>query len=101
MQAIRTRYLGPTDTRGARIVAETEGGLRAAVPYPHRLRSGAEAHAQAAYKLARAVGWGGDWACGALRTGYVFVALGASDDEPLRMLDGGAVLRDLATESTS
>lgn len=46
---IRTKYLGPTDTRGARIRA-TDGQWRITMPYPHELNV-EDAHAAAAAKL--------------------------------------------------
>jgi hypothetical protein len=46
---IRTRYLGPTDTRGARIRA-TNGARSVTIPYPHEL-SVEDAHVSAAEKL--------------------------------------------------
>lgn len=56
MKAILTRYLGPTNTRGARIVASAEGVARLTVGYPHELDSEA-AHAKAAEALANKYGW--------------------------------------------
>lgn len=46
---IRTKYLGPTDTRGARIRA-TDGTRTVTIPYPHEL-SVEDAHGEAAEKL--------------------------------------------------
>ena len=48
-QAIETRYLGPTNTKGGRIKAECWGG-NVTIPYPHELNSG-EAHKAAAQAL--------------------------------------------------
>ena len=50
--AIRTRYHGPTDTKGARITASRAGDFilpaqRVTIPYPHELDRD-EAHAAAA-----------------------------------------------------
>ena len=56
MQAIRTQYKGPTDTRGSRIVA-TSYKARSVYPYDHELDSdtnharAAELHAAKAWKL--------------------------------------------------
>lgn len=72
MQAIRTVYLGPTDTRGSRIKATCEGGTTT-VPYPHEKSSGADAHSVAAIALARKLGWHGRFAAGGLKDSYVFV----------------------------
>lgn len=38
MQAIRTVYRGPTDTRGSRVVAKS-AGLRTVMPYDYELSS--------------------------------------------------------------
>jgi hypothetical protein len=35
MIAIQTKYLGPTNTRGARIKAWTDSGFSASISYPH------------------------------------------------------------------
>jgi hypothetical protein len=47
---IRTKYLGPTDTRGARIKAWS-GETSVTIPYPYEL-STEDAHTEAASKLA-------------------------------------------------
>lgn len=49
MQAIETKYLGATDTRGSRIKAFCERGS-ITVPYPHGL-SGDQVHVFAAAQL--------------------------------------------------
>ena len=49
MQAIRTKYIAPTNSRGARIKAECDRGA-IFVPYPHEL-SGAAVHVFAAQTL--------------------------------------------------
>lgn len=69
---IRTRYLGPSNYRGARIVADVPERLRTldsgtdprsrwrvTIPYPYEL-SGVDAHAVAARLLAQSLGWLGD-----------------------------------------
>lgn len=35
MQAIHTKYIGPTNTKGGRIKAYTAAGLSATISYPH------------------------------------------------------------------
>jgi hypothetical protein len=37
MIAIQTKYLGPTNTRGARIKAWTDSGFSASISYPHEV----------------------------------------------------------------
>lgn len=73
MQAITTKYLGPTNSRGSRIKATSESGLSATVPYPHERNIGADAHSVAAIALARKLGWTGTLIGGATRDGYAFV----------------------------
>lgn len=77
MQAISTKYLGPTDTLGSRIKARTESGQTLTIPYPHELDPGLlvspARHAKAAIALALKMGWDGELVSGATNTGYVFV----------------------------
>lgn len=83
---IRTRYLGPTNYRGARIVADVPERIRTrnafdepasrwrlTMPYPHEL-SGVDAHEPAARALAERLGWdrGGEPVALAIDTGYVW-----------------------------
>lgn len=70
MTAILTHYVGPTNTRGARIVAES-CGLRKVVPYDHASDTEG-AHAKAALALILGAGWGGTWIMGGTRRGYAF-----------------------------
>ncbi len=75
MQAIETKYLGPTNFRGARIKASAEAGS-VTVPYDHALN--VEGNHDAACKaLVRKWGWFGSWIRGALPSsrGNVYVAL--------------------------
>ena len=55
MLAITTRYCGPTDSRGSRIVASCDG-KRATVPYDSALE-GEENHRQAVIALCDRLGW--------------------------------------------
>jgi len=78
MQAITTKYIGPSNTKGSRIKATCDAGS-ITIPYPHEL-SGEEAHAQAAMALCRklqwtaAEGYKADWVCGRSSiSGYTFV----------------------------
>ncbi len=72
MKAIQTRYLGPTNTRGSRIVAWVEGGHRVIIPYPHEL-SGEEVHKAAALALCQMLGWTHELVGGGLPNGdYAF-----------------------------
>ncbi|MDF0504833.1 hypothetical protein POK33_29290 [Burkholderia cenocepacia] len=84
MQAITTKFIGPTDTKGARIKASCDAGS-ITISYPHAFSEEA-CHALAAMALVRKLGWVptdpktgehqngyvGAWAAGSVRTGYVF-----------------------------
>lgn len=59
---IRTRYEGPTDARGARIVARSEG-RRATVAYDHRYMGQAQ-HERGARALMARRGWSGTLTAG-------------------------------------
>ena len=82
MQAIETKYLPATNTRGSRIKATSASGLSVTVPYPHEL-SGMECHWEAARALVAKLGWGaGEYVAGGTKGGYVFVALGYREGVP-------------------
>lgn len=70
--AIETHYVGPSNFRGARIVASTESGQRITRSYDHALNSG-ENHEAAARALADKMGWGGELMGGGTKKGYCFV----------------------------
>lgn len=77
MQAIQTKYIGPTNTRGSRIRAWCDAGS-VFIPYPHEL-SGIEVYRAAANALVTKLGWNSPY-YGALvggslpkNNGYVFV----------------------------
>jgi hypothetical protein len=72
MKAIKTKYKGPTDTRGSRIIASDEDGNRITIGYPYEL-SGEAVHRKAAEALCAKMGWGRDLVGGSLKNGYVFV----------------------------
>lgn len=79
LQAITTKFLPATETKGARIKATTASGLSVVIGYPYEF-SGVDCHAAAAEKLARKLGWLGSdcafadqYVAGATATGYVFV----------------------------
>lgn len=73
MKAIRTRYKGPTNNRGARIMATDDDGNRVTVPYRYGL-DGAAVHAIAAKALVVKMGWGPcRMIAGGLKDGYAFV----------------------------
>ena len=72
-QAIETRYLGPTNTKGARIKAIAWAGS-IIVPYDHALNY-EDAHKAAADALIAKMGWAGKFAQGGnvKGDGYYFV----------------------------
>ena len=74
MNAIKTRYLCATDTKGSRIVADDGDGNRWTVPYRSEFDSEAN-HAAAALALCARMGWTGKLIPGNLGDGYVFVWL--------------------------
>lgn len=55
MQAIRTRYLGPTNTRSARMSAQCQGG-KTTIPYDDMIGLDANHH-QAMLALAELLQW--------------------------------------------
>lgn len=73
-QAITTRYVGPTDTKGGRIIATTESGIRHTIGYPHELSSEL-GHRKAAEELAAKLNWSGRLVAGGMKHGYAFVLL--------------------------
>ena len=72
MKAITTKYHGPTNTKGSRIIADDGDGNRVTIPYPYEL-SGEACHRKAADELCKKMGWTGTLAAGWTKTGYVFV----------------------------
>ena len=74
MQAITTKYHGPTNSRGSRITATTESGIKHSQSYKHELNAD-ENHADAAEALARRLGWleRNDLVGGSIKGGYAFV----------------------------
>lgn len=77
MQAICTKYVGPTNSRGARIIAESGSGQRVAISYPYEL-SGEAVHKAAAVALMKKLGWKYRIVGGSTKTGYCFVITGTS-----------------------
>ncbi len=71
MQAIRTRYHGPTNTRGARITASCEGGALT-LPRDYSLDVDQD-HARAAQRLVDRLGWPGVYHGGSFSGDYYWV----------------------------
>lgn len=73
-QAIVTKYIGPTNTRGSRVKATAAAGT-ITLPWADNLNS-EENHSAAARALANKFGWGGAWHGGGLpnNSGNVYVS---------------------------
>ena len=78
MKAITTKYHGPTNSRGSRIIATDEDGNRISIGYPHGL-TGIDCHAKAAVALCRKMNWGGKLLGAGIKGGYVFVFTDSSE----------------------
>ena len=74
MIAILTKFIGPTNYRGARVKAFTTSGLRIIVPWDHALNV-EENHDAAAIALCRKMGWGGKLVRGGTEVGYAYAFL--------------------------
>jgi hypothetical protein len=60
-RAIRTRFAGPTNTRGSRIIADAgDRQSRVTVDYDHALNTD-QNHAYAAVLVTRKMGWTGEY----------------------------------------
>ena len=77
--SIITKYLGPSNMRGARVKAESsdtnpETGRKdsVTVSWDHALNP-FDNHAAAAKALASKMGWDGEWKAGDMPAGYVFI----------------------------
>ncbi len=71
MQAIATKYLPATNTRGSRIKATCKGGS-VTIGYPHELPTGEPCHRAAANALCHKMGWTGSLVSGGVGNNYVF-----------------------------
>jgi hypothetical protein len=90
MQAIETKYLGPTNFRGARIKASAEAGS-ITIPWDHALNA-EDNHKAAALAFVNKWGWSGVWVLGHLPSGNrvatCAIRYGMSDDvRPSRVVD--------------
>ena len=75
MQAIETKFLCVTATKGDRIKATCPGGSKT-ISYPYELNT-EEAHKRAAMALIEKMGWKinnpKNWVGGSTKAGYVFI----------------------------
>jgi hypothetical protein len=69
MKAIETKFVGPSNVRGARIIV-TDGDHRRVYSYDY---GASDPHATAARAFALEMGWSGRWHEGGTRAGHVFV----------------------------
>ena len=77
-QAIQTKYLGPSNTRGSRVKAWSQAGSITLV-WDYALNAD-ENHRTAARMLARKLDWKGVWSGGGLPDqGYAFVQASEHD----------------------
>jgi len=72
MNTISTKFYGPTNTKGSRIVARTATGKRFTQDFLHSLNA-EENHWKAAQSLAQKLQWSGTLIQGTTEQGYVFV----------------------------
>lgn len=72
MKAILTKYKGPTNTRGARIIADDGDRNRLTIPYPHELNH-EDGHRKAAEGLRDKMGWKGRLIGGGIKGGMAWV----------------------------
>jgi hypothetical protein len=68
MKVITTKYVGPTNTRGSKIIARAEGVASITVPYSYEGDTD-NAHRRAAEKLAAKYNWGPVFKAGTLPDG--------------------------------
>ncbi|CAK7259112.1 MULTISPECIES: hypothetical protein [unclassified Shinella] len=76
-QAITTKFLGPTNTRGSRVRATAQAGS-VTVHWDHALNCDAN-HDRAAEALAKKFGWYGAWFGGGLERGSCYVWVPSAD----------------------
>lgn len=63
-QSIVTKYVRPTNTRGARVKATASGGASITINYGHEKNDEME-HVKALTELVNKLGWHGEWHGGA------------------------------------
>lgn len=84
MQAIQTKYLGPTNVRGSRVKAIAEAGS-VTLSWNHSLNADGN-HKAAAEALANKFGWHGKWFSGWLPdNGMVFVCTSLANQPDFRV----------------
>lgn len=79
MKAITTKYIGPTNTRGARIKATDSDGNAVTLSIDYSLNHD-QRHRAAALALVQKMNWGGEWVGGGTKDGQVYVCITHNDD---------------------
>lgn len=77
MQAICTKYFGPSNVKGSRVKAYSESGLSVTISYP-REKSGQDVDFEAVKAFcSKFPGWGpaSNYHAGAIKGGYAWVSL--------------------------
>jgi len=99
-QSILTKYISPTNTRGARIKAVQSGWsdkkecASVTIPYPFELNTD-QAHALAAKKLAEKLGWHGRYVCASLGAWSDYAYCYAFDDGDELIVEKPATFAEL------
>ena len=79
MQYIHTKFLAPTNHKGARIKASSSSDGKSIIrSYDYSLDC-EQSHGAVAMELARELDWSGEYAAGGNDTGYVFAFIGSSN----------------------
>lgn len=78
MKAIRTRYYGPTNTRGAKIIATDGDHNSLTLSYPY---GASDPHELAAYLLMQKMGWSNRLVGGGFKNDYYWTMIPRAKDE--------------------
>lgn len=90
MQAIITKYHGPTNTRGSRIIGKAGNVTVTCDPNDSRRMHHEDIHAECAKQVAAKLGWSGEWAaCQVDRVGWVWVPCDDRNVDRFSILKGG------------
>jgi hypothetical protein len=101
-QAIQTKFLGPTNSRGSRVKAFAAAGS-VTIAWNHRINS-EQNHRAAAEMFANRMNWSGTWSAGTLPSGDMvfvstegdqFVAFKVADISDLKKLSDDQLLAAL------
>lgn len=83
MKAIKTKYFGPSNVRGSRVIASDDDGNRIILSWADNL-NGDENHRHAAMMLCKKMNWTGRLCMGKLKDSYIhtFIADWTAYDVP-------------------